>query len=95
MAQAAAIEAKFSPKVTSSPQAERSTDDWTEIKEEVRVVKKVEKPVVVEVVEEKQQPKQRAAKVLEYEWNNGYWRENQPENIVQVPGKVADLIESW
>jgi len=95
LAQAAAIEAKFSPKATSSPQADRSLDEWTDIKEEVRVVKKVEKQVVVEAVEDKPQAKQRAAKVLDYEWNNTYWRENQPDNMVQVPGKVADLIQSW
>jgi len=95
LAQAAAIEAKFSPKATSSPQADKSLDEWTDIKEEVRVVKKVEKQVVVEAVEDKPQAKQRAAKVLDYEWNSTYWRENQPDNIVQVPGKVADLIQSW
>lgn len=98
LAQAAAIEAKFAPVRAAQP-TPSTTEEWTEIKDvEIKNTKKIEKPIISETVEETQDKRPafvREPKVYQYEYNQSYWRENQPENVQKLPGKVADLIESW
>lgn len=98
LAQAAAIEAKFAPTKVTQP-TPSTTEEWTEIKDvEIKTTKKIEKPIITEAAEETQDKKPafvRAPKVYQYEYNQSYWRENQPENVQKLPGKAADLIESW